>query len=598
MYYDSLDKNCKSITGAVEEGKPVKFTVYGDFEALDFLFKKDGEDFTSLPMKKGDGFFCIEKTFKVGLYFYLFKSGTQFISANEAQKGIYQNHINPFELTSYAPYKTPDWFKSGVMYQIFPDRFKRCGNVSVKKGAYYHENWYDTPVYLPDEKGEILNNDFFGGNFKGIKQKIKYLKKLSVKTIYLNPVFEAYSNHRYDTGDYMKFDSLLGDEKDFTSLVKSAKESGIGIMLDGVFNHTGSDSIYFNKNGTYSSVGAYQSKKSPYYSWYDFEYYPDKYRSWWGIKTLPSIKPNQPDFIRFITGKNGVIEKYGKMGVMGWRLDVVDELSDDFVQKIRKAVKKSDKNAVLIGEVWEDASNKIAYDTRKKYFQGAELDSVMNYPLKNAIINFVNSKKVYPFLCTVRTLIDHYPKQSLDTLMNILGTHDTERILTMLGTHPHTSDKHVLAEYKMSEEDLKAAKKKLKIASLLQYTVFGVPCIYYGDEAGMQGFRDPFNRRAYPYGKEDKELLSWYIKLGRIRSLPVFSDGEFKEVFSDENALIFERRKGEDGVLVCVNMGDREYKINFEGKLFDLLNNKEYEEKAVLKKESVMLLYTENIFKR
>ena len=505
---------------------------------------------------------------------------------------------NWFQLTVYdKDYSVPKWLYGGVIYQIFPDRFCRGEqNKTISKDKVLHDNWLDTPVYTPNEKGKIVNNDFFGGDFKGIISKIPYLKSLGVTAIYLNPIFKAFSNHRYDTGNYMEIDPLLGTEEDFKNLISSCEKAGIKIILDGVFNHTGDDSIYFNKYGNYPSLGAYQSNKSPYYKWYDFIDYPEDYNSWWGILTLPCVNENNKDFINYITGIDGVIEHYTKLGVGGWRLDVVDELPAKFVRKIRKAVKRNCKNATIIGEVWEDASNKIAYGVRREYFQGKELDSVMNYPLKNAILNFVKSKDCALLSYTIKEQIDHYPKKVLDNLMNILSTHDTVRLITALcGADMTGKTKGEMSETVIPENLMPEAEFSVKVASLLQYTLCGVPSVYYGDEIGMQGYADPLNRRCYPWGNENHELLRWYAFLGKLRAdYDAFSVGDYSEIYLKGGVVVFSRKATKSEVLVAINISGNQIALEFEGALTSLISGKKFNDRIDLYGKSFDLLVKNN----
>ena len=287
---------------------------------------------------------------------------------------------------------TPNWFRHSVMYQIFPDRFYRKGDRLVeKKGAVYHACWDDKPFYYKDvDTKEIVSYDFYGGNLAGIQEKLPYLKDLGISVIYLNPIFESASNHHYDTGDYHKVDPILGTNEELKELCAKAKEMGIRIMLDGVFSHTGDDSRYFNKYGHYDTVGAYQSKDSPYYEWYCFNKYPESYESWWGFSTLPNVKEETPSYMNFIINDEDSVLKYWmKQGISGWRLDVVDELPEKFTQAFYRELKKVDKDAVMLGEVWEDASNKSAYGVSREYLCGQELDSAMNYPFRQAVLDFL-----------------------------------------------------------------------------------------------------------------------------------------------------------------------------------------------------------------
>ena len=595
IIYDSLDIKYKSITGAVPDDKAVKFYIETDTSLAQFLIAKDGEEYKTLPMEKVEGGFSITlKDLPCGLYFYTFKIGDKYVGKDEDYNAKLYSEIRPYQLTVHqVGFSTPEFIKGGVIYQIFPDRFYKKGDFKDKSPIrVLHKDWSDVPIFLPNEEGEVLNNDFFGGNLDGIREKLPYLKDLGVTVIYLNPIFKAYSNHRYDTGDYMTIDPMLGTEEDFINLINSANELGIKIILDGVFNHTGADSLYFNKYGRYETVGAYQSKDSPYFKWFNFTSYPNKYESWWGIKTLPQVNESNEDFIKYISGKNGVIEKYIRLGVYGYRLDVVDELPDEFVKHLRKAVKGANKNAILIGEVWEDASNKIAYSKRREYFLGKELDSVMNYPVKDAILDYVingNSKRLK---FQLKEQIDHYPKCVIDSLMNLLGTHDTVRIKSAL-SNKNVYGKSKLEQSKMSlsETESNLAEEKVKMASVIEYTVYGVPTVYYGDEIGMEGYVDPLNRRAFDWKKKSK-LLNHYCKLGEIRSkLACFKDGALK-IIKEENGFIAYTRESEDTkALIVVNNSDREYFLDFDGDAYELLTGKKYNGKNLIEKGFYGIFY-------
>ncbi|MBO5666728.1 MAG: glycoside hydrolase family 13 protein, partial [Firmicutes bacterium] len=372
-----------------------------------------------------------------GLYFYHF-IGEQDAEDHTGARSILEQTAD-HQLTVYKrEYETPDWLKKGLMYQIFPDRFCRSEEYTapeIKNKKYsIHESWGELPVKGPDENGIVWNNDFFGGNLKGIVEKLAYLEELGVTVIYLNPIFEAFSNHRYDTANYMKIDPMLGVDEDLRTLCEEAKKRGMRVILDGVFNHTGSHSIYFNQDGAYDTVGAAQSKDSPYYKWYQFKAYPDDYESWWGIKTLPNVNEDEPTYLDYILrDKDSVVKHWLSYGISGYRLDVADELPDIFLDEIRKQVKSVDPDACVLGEVWEDASNKIAYDQRRRYFHGDQLDSVMNYPLKDELIAFLlKHGDGKHFMNEICSLWENYPPQNFFALMNLLGTHDTVRIYTVM----------------------------------------------------------------------------------------------------------------------------------------------------------------------
>lgn len=507
-----------------------------------------------------------------GLLFYYFDIGENnhsiYYGNNDESLGgigkIYDSIPDKkYQITVYDEnFVTPDWWKNSICYQIFPDRFAMScesnENLS-KRQDIIKRNWGEDPFYKPEQfGGKYLANDFFGGTLTGIMEKLPYLKDLGITCIYLNPIFKAYSNHRYDTGDYKTIDPVLGDEKVFINLCKTAESFGIRVILDGVFNHTGSDSLYFNKNGTYNSVGAYQSKESPYYNWFRFSDYPDKYESWWGIDTLPQVEENCIDFQNYIlTDKDSVVKHWIKKGASGWRLDVVDELPDFFVKTLRTEVKKQDPDAVIIGEVWEDASHKVAYDELREYFLGEELDSVMNYPLRSALIDYIAGNiDAFAFERRIMSLKENYPAPAFYSLFNFLSSHDTERILTVLGGKNFSSkDEQCVSRLSLEEKAL--AKRKLKCIITLQMLLPGVPVIFYGDEAGLEGFRDPFCRRCFPWGYEDKEITDYYKKAIEIRcKSTAFSSGEFEPVYNYHQGFGFIRYDDNDSYIVLVNTGE------------------------------------------
>ena len=619
IYFNPLDSACKSFIGAIPRGKKIQLNVflYKDGEECSPFNEKTGEFFADAPSaeqcttpsheaflrlnKDGERaeFFPMERTSfgwtislaiqEIGLYFYSFYvEGKGNIACNYLEMGQYTQgeHVNAFLLTVYSEdYQTPEWFKGGVMYQIFPDRFCKTGSMPDIKGRVQRSDWGGIPSYRPNEKGKVLNNDFFGGNLKGIESKLSYLKSLGVTVLYLNPIFEAASNHRYDTSNYLKIDPFLGDEEDFDNLLKAAKNQGIRVILDGVFNHTGDDSVYFNKYGNYPSLGAYQSKDSPYYSWYSFEEFPDKYSSWWGIDILPEVNENSPDYQNFIFEKGGVLKKWLQFGIGGYRLDVADELPDFFLKKLRKSVKEEDPDAIIIGEVWEDASNKIAYSQRREYLQGHELDSVMNYPLKDGIIRYMQTGNGAELINTVRALINHYPKQTLDCLMNILGTHDTARILTVLGgIYCNNKEEMAAKSAYLTQNDKENAIKKLKMAAVLQFTLPGVPCIYYGDENAMEGHIDPFCRQCFDWDHLNEDLIGFYSKLGEIREdyRDIFKDGDFKEIKITESLIFYKRRKNNQDVYIYVNNSSSIYQLNLNENYFDCLKNEKLKNKITV----------------
>ncbi len=510
-------------------------------------------------------FYDCEITMSQGLYWYDFRytsaHGEFFVVKNEHSLGIIsQCQGERFQLTVYEKeFTTPDWLKGGLIYQIFPDRF--CNSGAPKKDVpddrFICDDWGRIPEYRQNNGRCSLGNDYYGGDLEGITQKLPYLKDLGVTCIYLNPIFEAHSNHRYNTANYEKIDMLLGDEEDLKNLCEKAKKHGIKIILDGVFSHTGDDSIYFNRTGRYGEGGAYRDYNSPYHQWFKFYDFPNGYDAWWGVKTLPETNEDNDSFTDYITGENGVLRKYLKIGIGGWRLDVADELPDKFLDKLRAAVKSENPDAYILGEVWEDASNKISYGARRKFLRGSQLDSVMNYPFANAILNFVKHGGGDALSETVHSVLENYPKCSVDTLMNHLGTHDTARMLTVLGKgDSFVGDREWQSQQRLSDFEYALGVKRLKAAAVIQYTLPGVPSIFYGDEAGVQGYGDPFCRATYPWGNENKEILDFYKDLGQIRKkCKAFEDGDFYTVFANTDAIAYTRANKNGKVFVAVNIG-------------------------------------------
>ncbi len=418
-------------------------------------------------------------------------------------------------------FKTPDWAKGATIYQIFPDRFCKAGktDLSGKLEPYtVHPSWYEEVQWQPTAEGVVLNNDFYGGNFKGITEKMDYIASLGTTILYLNPISKSFSSHRYDTGDYKVPDPMLGTLADFREMVNAAHDRGIRVILDGVYSHTGSNSRYFNKNGAFDGKGAYQSQESPYHSWYNFQSWPHSYTSWWNFDTLPTVNKMDPEFIKFIiTGEDSVIAFWLNQGIDGFRLDVADELPDEFLKLLYNRVKEINPDAYVLGEVWEDASNKQAYGKRRQYFTNAELDSVMNYPFRTAILNFMRGFDSGKGLRdTVMSIVENYPAEVVACNMNLLGTHDTPRILTAL-VDDFDGSREEKARRRLSRNQYDVAHERLLLASFLQFTLPGSPSIYYGDEACMEGYKDPFNRRPFPWGREDEEFLSHFRRLGQLR---------------------------------------------------------------------------------
>ncbi len=584
MYHFNSRKD-KYPFGAVREGEPVtvNFAISHWLRPSSVRLMLRYENVTEVfslkcaeRQKERNVFSCTFTPTHPGIFFYRFEvdypSGDfHYIGKGDLGNAVAGEFLPEWQLTVYAKkYTTPPRTGSDIIYHIFVDRFCKSGDMPAPRYG-TAKKWKDE-VTIVDPDGVYRANDFYGGNLQGIISKLDYLEELGVTIIYLSPIFLANSNHRYDTGDYMTLEPMLGDEADLEELVDEARKRGMKIMLDGVFNHSGSDSIYFNKHGHFDSVGAYQSKDSPYYDWYYFIDYPEIYESWWGIQVVPTLNKYSPSLREFFFGKGGVVEKWTSFGV-SWRLDVVDELPIDFVDEIRAAVKRVNPNSLVLGEVWEDASLKYSYSLLRPYFTKGQLDGVMNYPFKDAIISFVLYGDTYAFIRDVMNIVENYPADALASSMTMLGSHDTERILNVLAD---TGGEHWKKErqlrYRLGDENKALAIKRLKIAAALEYTLPGIPSIYYGDEAGLEGYKDPINRRPFPWGEENAEILAYYKKLAKIRK-------ENREAlkgrvfFLNRDLLFMIRGSGSDMIAVIANPNSYAVSFRVKAKVKELITD-------------------------
>ena len=488
-----------------------------------------------------------------------------------------------WQMTVYdAASPTPGWFGEGLTYQIFPDRFCRShlpDMAEMPAGRRLHENWEDVPDYLPDGDGEYCR-DFFGGDLAGIRGKLPYLRELGVETLYLCPIFEASSNHRYNTGDYRRIDPMLGTVEDFRALCAEAHDLGIRVILDGVFNHNGRDSRYFNADGRYDTLGAAQSQDSPYYPWFHFHPWPTDYDAWWGIRDLPAVNEDAPSYRDFIFGgEDSVIRHWLRAGADGRRLDVADELPDDFIAGIRQAMDETKPGCLLLGEVWEDGSNKIAYSQRRRYLLGGETHCLMNYPFRTAALCYLRGGDAAEFRESMETIRENYPAPAFLSAMNFLGTHDTPRVLSLLGEGQAPAEKAERAVYRLDPEEERLGKERWKLASALLYAFPGSPMLFYGDEAGLQGLEDPFCRGGYPWGREDGDLLAWFRLLGRVRKRPSLRRGDLTWLHAQGPLLAFRRQAEGETTAAAFNAGDADETLTlpWEGReALDLLTGQRF----------------------
>ena len=578
FYHDAYDPVYRSPLGAVKCGQDVTICAKSDCAVTLRLWGDRGEE--KIPMTEKNGLYSASFTAQeAGLLWYCFllEDGRVFCAPDDLLGGesVLLNHDAPLhshQITVYSSdYVTPSWMREAVVYQIFPDRFcDGCNGALLKrrKDICIHTDMQEMPYCIPDGDGEVIKtDDFYGGNLKGIEQKLPYLRQLGVTALYLNPIFESPSNHKYNTGNYMRIDPTFGDEADFVSLCKAAHALQMRVILDGVFSHTGDDSVYFNRYGRYPTVGAYQSKKSRYFKWYTFRKFPDDYKCWWDFKTLPNVNEMEPSYLDFIIrAENSVIAKWLQLGADGWRLDVADELPEEFIQLLRARVKQIKPDACIIGEVWEDASNKISYGKLRHYLCGQELDSVMNYPLREALIQFfLGLENAADTARRITCLQNNYPKEAFYSMMNLIGSHDRSRIINILGEcDDQRIDRFAQRDVRMTEEQYALGKARLKKMFTAVSVLPGMPTIYYGDEAGLQGMRDPFCRAFYPWGRQDTELVEHFQQALQMRAdNPVLRTGFLRMGAVGEDTLVVERylQDGLDAFGQRVTRGQRKMQI-------------------------------------
>lgn len=579
--------------GAVEEGQKVKLSIDIEkeivvaIELLQFDGTKVNMGMEKEYLNSGNYRYSIEIDTEdalgvLGYYFILIDGYDRvYYGNNDEHLGgigqIYTYNPVPYQITIYKKSNLPEWYKEGIIYQIFVDRFcngNDDGSINnPKKNSFIYGRWDDTPVYIKDYQGRTIRWDFYGGNIRGIIKKLDYIKSLGVNIINLSPIFKSSSCHKYDAGDYDIIDEMFGTEEDFKELCEKAKSKDIKIILDGVFSYTSSDSRYFNKAGNYDEIGAYQSPNSKYHNWYKFNRYPYGYECWWGIEGRPNINVMHNSYIDFLVNRDdSIIKKWIDLGASGWRLNVTDELPDEFIEIIRDRLDTLDKETVLIGDVWDDASNKISYSKKRRYLYGKEIQSVTNYPLRESLINFtrgyIKSDKLKK---KVMSLYENYPREVFLGNINLIGTSDTERILTVL-------DGNI---------------RCLKIIVALQFTIPGVPLIYYGDETGVTGGKDPDNRKSYPWENEDVDLIGFYKRIAQIRNgQDALKKGDFNIFDTEEDIFAFERVYENERIVVVVNISNAQKVvrgITLEGTYLDLFN--EGEKYKFVGYESVLIMY-------
>ena len=562
LLHDSHNEFYRTPSGPAPAGSNVLIRLHCD-EATSVVLRTWMTEelcYTMLPTAEHVWEVAIPLPTTPGLFWYYFliyrKDGRTIRYGNQPDKlggvGVAYDHGEPesFQITLYDPaYKTPEAFHGANIYQIFPDRFRHAQTKAVddRKDRYVHKNWDEELLGVGDLRGgKYQELDFYGGTLTGIQERLPYLKDMGIDIIYLNPIFRARSNHRYDTGDYTQVDPLCGTNTEFTELCEAAKKVGIRVMLDGVFSHTGEDSVYFNHFGHYPTLGAYQGQSSPYYDWYTFNHYPEDYKAWWGILSLPELRKDNPEYQKFMFQPHeGVVPRWIEAGSCGWRLDVADELPVDFLRKLRAAAKAADPEAVVLGEVWEDASNKVAYGETRCYCTGDTLDSVMNYPVREAILNFVMGKtSASTFVRLIHHQEEVYPAQFRYAPMNLVGSHDRCRALNILaGRECQELSKADQQHVHLNVEEYELAVRRYKLCIDLLCALPGCATVYYGDEVGLTGCHDPWNRRAFPWGREDKSLQKYVAnKLRHRQESDLLRLGYCDIEAPDDDTLLITRR--------------------------------------------------------
>ena len=682
--YDSRDLACKSVYGAVATGESVKFTITTGTDVTEAKLVMKGVDTRNIDMKKdgeavnGKQQWSVTTKFDTigeNHYYFALLSGTYMtIYADDDGnygKGMVTDltNVKPYDLVVYKDgFETPDWMKNAVIYQIFPDRFYN-GDTSndfaqtSSRGEVDYEyisDWNTLPENPEQETEEKMDaykatgayvgdgnwsNEIYGGDLKGITERIDYLKALGVNVIYLNPVFASISSHRYDTSDYNKIDPILGDLGDFEELTRVAEENGMHVVLDGVFNHVSDDSKYFDRYYKYLEAGTDKVGAYPYWAYvYDTmaeqnvsedtakdiakKYFADNYgitdfsytewfnvtqetlkddnendvtdniglragktvygyEGWWGYDSMPVIKATNGseyqtgNWAEEIIGNDdgtSVGQYWISEGSDGWRLDVANEVSDETWQNFRNSVKAlNNGDAVIIGEIWTDATD---------YLLGDMYDSVMNYVFRNAVLGYAKGGSASDATAALERIRERYPEEAFYAMMNLVGSHDTTRLLSYLdGVDDDRNQKEIDKAFPTYENTTDTAKQRQYLVAFLQFTYAGAPTIYYGDEIGMTGADDPDDRRAFTWGKGNKDLVTWYAKLADIRSqYSALRTGSVEPIDVNDDAIMgYVRSDDKDIITVLGNNADSDKEItvsigtNATSKITDIVSGTSYD---------------------
>lgn len=543
----------------------------GYIDQMNFIVEGDSRyTFQLFHQKNDDDFIYFEgdaelPTRALYNYYFSFFAEYKFMYLKKENKCDVNNISKNDMWKMSVNFETPDWAKGAIMYQIYVDRFNRGSDKPLEemKNRTIHKSWDEEPTIGPDENG-LWNADFYGGDLQGIIQKLDYIKSLGVSIIYLCPIVKSQSNHRYDTADYETVDPYAGTNEDLKELCDKAHELGIKIVLDAVFNHTGNDSKYFNEYGNYEELGAYQSSDSPYYDFYRkynnngqtyFDY-------WWSMTNLPVCDGTNKKWQDYIYGEGGVIDKWFALGIDGLRLDVADELTDEFITGIRKAVKRNKENGFILGEVWENPMHM----QRGYISSGKGMDSVMDYNFMDALIRYFKYEDVSKLGRILNELKTEYPPETLQTLMNFTSTHDITRAIDIIGTKEFNysskwawnlireKDLDYQKNFKMNEDDYKKAIEEYK-TFVFALTFFpGIFSIFYGDEIGIEGLGNLANRKSFPWTRENTELLEFFRTIGKIRNKEEFlKKADFSVLDINNQSFVYERTSEKENALIAIN---------------------------------------------
>ncbi len=556
----------------------------GWIENVNFVASKDGHDINfKLEHVGNDEKYAhfsnqiyLETAAAYRFFFYFFVGNNKFYMNIDSEITNYLNNNKLGKLS--VNFDTPDWAKGAIMYQIFVDRFNRGESKPPKEMPRRHVYpSFDTPVNPYYDENRDINNDFYGGDLKGITNKLDYIKSLGVDVIYLGPIMESQSNHRYDTADYEKVDPYCGTNEDLKKLCDEAHKLGMKVILDSVFNHTGNDSKYFNQFGHYDTIGACQDINSEYGKFYkkDIKNGRIYFYYWWCHQNLPVCDKESPEWRKYVFGEGGIIDQWFKLGIDGLRLDVADDLSDDFLENIRKAVKRNKEDGLIIGEVWKNPMRA----GRGYLSSGKCLDSVMDYSLVDALVRYFKFADTYKLDYTIHDILNEYPKGTIETLMNFTSTHDISRALNIFANNDfNANDEYAWKtshrdkvfdvfleyskKYKLSEREIIRGKELLEVYTYCVDLMPGIFSIFYGDEVGVQGYGNEMNRAPFPWKNMDQELLTHFRYLGNIRKENEFlRTANFDIVDLNQNYFMFERTSSDGDALVAVSRNDEDSKI-------------------------------------